>query len=294
MKDGINPFRGLGTALITPFTCDGHVDFQSLERLVEHQIEGGVDFLCVLGTTAETPTLSPAERSEVMTCVARVNGGRVPLMLGAGSNCTKLTCDYIASLDLSAFAGLLIVAPYYNKPSQEGIYRHFMTVAQASPLPLIIYNVPGRTGVNVSAETTLRLAHDCPRIVAVKEASGNLAQIEQVINGAPQGFNVLCGDDSLVPVLIERGARGAVSVISNAFPREFGEVVRASSQPCFDRLSHLIRLTMADGNPSGIKSILHAMHEVENVLRLPLVPVCNAVENDIQEEVARVLQTCSC
>ena len=207
-----NPFKGLGTALVTPFRKDGSVDEEGLTRLVEDQIAQGVDFLCVLGTTAETPCLSAVEKRLVMNLVKRVNAGRLPLLLGAGGNHTAEVIDYLQTADLEGFAGVLIVTPYYNKPSQEGLYQHFCAVAAATDLPVVLYNVPGRTGVNLAAETTLRIARDCKNVVAVKEASGKLAQIEQILAGAPEGFEVLSGDDAITLEILTLGGAGVISV----------------------------------------------------------------------------------
>lgn len=279
-----NPFHGLGTALITPFTPDGNVDYECLAVLTERQIAGGVDFLCVLGTTAETPTLTDEEKRRIMQTVVRVNAGRVPLLLGAGGNCTHQVCQWISSIDLSGFQGLLIVAPYYNKPSQEGLFQHFKAVSAVSPVPLILYNIPGRTGVNITPATVLRLIAACPNIVGIKEASGLRDQISQLLREAPADFGVICGDDSIAMPLMQEGAAGVISVIANALPEHFRCVVDDRDAAAEQRLQAIVRLTMADGNPSGIKAILHAMGLCPNVLRLPLVPVCSAVEQEIKTE----------
>lgn len=283
-----NPFHGLGTALITPFTPDGNVDYECLAVLTERQITGGVDFLCVLGTTAETPTLTDEEKRRIMQTVVRVNAGRVPLLLGAGGNCTHQVCQWISSADLSGFQGLLIVAPYYNKPSQEGLFQHFMAVSKASPLPLVLYNIPGRTGVNIEAATVLRLIASCPNIVGIKEASGKREQISQLLREAPADFGVICGDDSIALPLMAEGAAGTISVIANALPDLFRRVVDDLDTAAEERLRRIVGLTMADGNPSGIKAILHAMNLCTNVLRLPLVPVCADVERAIEEEIKAI------
>ena len=284
-----NPFRGLGVAVATPFTSDGAVDVAALEGLIEHILAGAADFLCILGTTAETPTLSRDEQLLVRQTALRVAGGRVPLLLGAGGNSTAEVCARIASDDLSGFDGLLIVAPYYNKPTQEGLYAHFRSVSQASPLPLVLYNVPGRTGVNITASTTLRLARDCPNIVAIKEASGRIAQIEDIIQSAPAGFEVLSGDDAITFELFTLGAVGVISVLGNAYPRAFGEMVHTALRGDYTaalkvhrRFSELYKLLMTDGNPGGIKCLLAALGKAENVLRLPLVPVSPDTATKIQ------------
>lgn len=275
-----NPFKGLGTALVTPFRKDGSVDEEGLTRLVEDQIAQGVDFLCVLGTTAETPCLSTVEKRLVMNLVKRVNAGRLPLLLGAGGNHTAEVIDYLQTADLEGFAGVLIVTPYYNKPSQEGLYQHFCAVAAATDLPVVLYNVPGRTGVNLAAETTLRIARDCKNVVAVKEASGKLAQIEQILAGAPEGFEVLSGDDAITLEILTLGGAGVISVVSNAYPARFAEMAHAALAARLPEALAAHRsflstypLLSVDGNPAGIKALLSLQGKIENILRLPLVPV---------------------
>lgn len=275
-----NPFKGLGTALVTPFRKDGSVDEEGLTRLVEDQIAQGVDFLCVLGTTAETPCLSAVEKRLVMNLVKRVNAGRLPLLLGAGGNHTAEVIDYLQTADLEGFAGVLIVTPYYNKPSQEGLYQHFCAVAAATDLPVVLYNVPGRTGVNLAAETTLRIARDCKNVVAVKEASGKLAQIEQILAGAPEGFEVLSGDDAITLEILTLGGAGVISVVSNAYPARFAEMAHAALAARLPEALAVHRsflstypLLSVDGNPAGIKALLSLQGKMENILRLPLVPV---------------------
>ncbi len=275
-----NPFKGLGTALVTPFRKDGSVDEEGLTRLVEDQIAQGVDFLCVLGTTAETPCLSAVEKRLVMNLVKRVNAGRLPLLLGAGGNHTAEVIDYLQTADLEGFAGVLIVTPYYNKPSQEGLYQHFCAVAAATDLPVVLYNVPGRTGVNLAAETTLRIARDCMNVVAVKEASGKLVQIEQILAGAPEGFEVLSGDDAITLEILTLGGAGVISVVSNAYPARFAEMAHAALAARLPEALAVHRsflstypLLSVDGNPAGIKALLSLQGKIENILRLPLVPV---------------------
>lgn len=274
-----NPFKGLGVALATPFKQDGTIDHPALESLVEAQISGGIDFLCVLGTTAETPCLNEEEKQSVIDTVSRTNHGRVPMLLGAGGNNTQAVCASLKRMDLSAFEGVLIVCPFYNKPSQEGLYQHFHAVSEASPVPVVLYNVPGRTGVNLEADTTLRIAHDCPNVVAVKEASGKIAQIEQIIDHAPEGFEVLSGDDAITFELLTLGATGVISVVGNAYPEAFGQMVHCALQHDYNtslaihrNLCECFRLLSADGNPSGIKALLSVQGKAQNVLRLPLVP----------------------
>ena len=274
-----NIFTGLGVALVTPFKKDFTIDFDALAALLEKQVEGGADFLCVLGSTAETPCLSVAEKLQVKDFVIEQIKGRLPLLLGFGGNCTQELLHEVRDFDFKGIDGILSVCPFYNKPVQEGIYQHFKAVATEAGLPVVVYNVPGRTGINMSAATTLRLARDVENIVAVKEASGNVAQIDEIIAGAPDGFEVISGDDAITSQLIQTGATGVISVIGNALPREFGAMVHAALSRKADeantldgRLRPFYPLLSVDGNPAGIKAMMSLMGEVENVLRLPLVP----------------------
>lgn len=289
-----NPFKGLGIALVTPFNEDGSINFSQLDTLVEEQIAGGIDFLCVLGTTAETPCLSDSEKQQVMSRVKAVNNGRVPLLLGAGGNCTANVVSYLQTADLSGYDGVLIVAPYYNKPSQEGLYRHFTAVAQASPLPVVLYNVPGRTGVNIEASTTLRIAADNANVVAIKEASGRIEQIEDIVKNAPEGFEVLSGDDSITFELLTIGAKGVISVVGNAYPKEFGQMVHAALSGDYTRsltihrsLSEAYKLLSKDGNPAGIKALLGVLGKASNTLRLPLAPARECTYKALEEFAAQ-------
>ena len=271
--------RGMGVALITPFKEDGSVDYDALVRLVEFQVQNGTDFLCVLGTTAETPTLTAEEKKKIkQTVVERVNG-RIPILLGVSSNCTQTVVDTLKNDDFSGVDAVLVAVPYYNKPSQEGIYQHYKAIAQATELPIILYNVPGRTGVNMTAETTLRIAREFKNVIAVKEASGNITQMDDIIKNKPANFNVISGDDGITFPLITLGAIGVISVIGNAFPREFGRMVRLglagdyeSARIIHHRFTELFSLLFVDGNPAGVKSMLNMMGFMENKLRLPLVP----------------------
>ena len=274
-----NIFTGLGVALVTPFKKDFTIDFDALAALLEKQVEGGADFLCVLGSTAETPCLSVAEKLQVKDFVIEQIKGRLPLLLGFGGNCTQELLHEVRDFDFKGIDGILSVCPFYNRPVQEGIYQHFKAVATEAGLPVVVYNVPGRTGINMSAATTLRLARDVENIVAVKEASGNVAQIDEIIAGAPDGFEVISGDDAITSQLIQTGATGVISVIGNALPREFGAMVHAALSRKADeantldgRLQPFYPLLSVDGNPAGIKAMMSLMGEVENVLRLPLVP----------------------
>ncbi len=285
-----NIFRGIGVALVTPFTEKGDVDVEALEKLVERQVEGGVDFLCVLGTTAETPCLSESDKQLVMQTVRRVADGRLPLLLGCGGNNTANVVAYLKNGDLTGFDGVLIVCPYYNKPSQEGLFQHFSAVAEASPLPVVLYNVPGRVGVNLLPDTTIRIAKAHKNVVAVKEASGNMEQIANIVKYAPKGFEVLSGDDGITFELIQKGVVGVISVVGNAFPAEFGNMVHTALKGDFERAARMndklrpfYRLSMIEGNPAGIKAMLSILGHIENVLRLPLVPVSDATHEEMQE-----------
>lgn len=274
-----NKFKGLGVALITPFKSDGSIDYNALDHLVEYQIKGGVDFLCIMGTTAETPTLSAEEKTALKTHLVERTAGRVPLLMGCGGNCTADIVHTLQTFDFTGIDGILSVCPYYNKPSQEGLYQHFAAVSRASKLPVVLYNVPGRTGVNMSAETTLRLARDFDNIVAIKEASGNITQMDDIIKNKPENFDVISGDDGITFPLITLGAVGVISVIGNALPYEFSRMVRlaikgeyTTSLTIHHKFAELFKLLFVDGNPAGVKAMLSEMGMIENVLRLPLVP----------------------
>lgn len=274
-----NIFKGLGVALITPFTKNGEVDYSSLKRLVEYQIQNGADFLCILATTSEAPCLSKEEKQKIKDLIVEINSKRVPILMGCGGNNTKAVIEELQTLDLTGIDGVLSVCPYYNKPSQEGLYRHFMAISEASPLPVVLYNVPGRTGVNLKPETTVRLANDSTNIVAIKEASGSLEQVDEIIKNKPADFDVLSGDDALTFSMVASGAAGAISVIGNALPKEFSRMIRLEFKGEYEparKIHHsfteLYSLLFVDGNPAGVKALLHEMGFIENVLRLPLVP----------------------
>ena len=271
--------KGMGVALITPFNDDGSVDYQSLMRLVEYQIQNGVDFLCVLGTTAETPTLSAEEKKKIKQLVVERVNGRVPILLGVGANSTQTVIDTLQNDDMTGVDAVLVVVPYYNKPSQEGIYQHYKAIANSTQLPIVLYNVPGRTGVNMTAETTLRLARDFDNIVAIKEASGNITQMDDIIKHKPENFDVISGDDGITFPLITLGAVGVISVIGNAFPREFSRMTRLALAGDYQnaltihhKFTELFKLLFVDGNPAGVKAMLSMMGMIKNRLRLPLVP----------------------
>ena len=280
----------MGVALITPFKQDKSIDFPALARLVEYIIQNKADYLVVLGTTAETPTLSEEEKDEVRRFVAERVRGRIPMVLGVGGNSAKGVVDYLNSHDLHDFTAILSVVPYYNKPSQEGIYQHYKAIAQASTLPIILYNVPGRTGVNMTAQTTLRLAREFENIIGIKEASGNITQMDDIIKNKPEDFMVISGDDGITFPLITLGAVGVISVIGNAFPKEFSKMVRLALEGDFQRallihhrFTELFSLLFVDGNPAGVKCLLNAKGMIENELRLPLVPTKITTYEKIRE-----------
>ena len=265
-------------------------DFPALARLVEYIIQNKADYLVVLGTTAETPTLSEEEKDEVRRFVAERVRGRIPMVLGVGGNSTKGVVDNLNSHDLHDFTAILSVVPYYNKPSQEGIYQHYKAIAQASTLPIILYNVPGRTGVNMTAQTTLRLAREFENIIGIKEASGNITQMDDIIKNKPEDFMVISGDDGITFPLITLGAVGVISVIGNAFPKEFSKMVRLALEGDFQRallihhrFTELFSLLFVDGNPAGVKCLLNAKGMIENELRLPLVPTKITTYEKIRE-----------
>lgn len=274
-----NIFKGLGIALITPFRQDGSVDYDALLRLVEYQLSNGADFFCILATTGETPCLTAEEKKNIKELVVRTVNHRVPILMGCGGYNTAAVVEELKIGDFSGIDGILSVCPYYNKPSQEGLYQHFKTIAAATSLPVVLYNVPGRTGVNLQAATTVRLAKDCKNIVAIKEASGNLEQIDEIIKNKPSSFDVISGDDALTFPMISCGAIGVISVIGNALPKEFSKMIRLEFRGEYEgarKIHHkfidLFSLLFIDGNPAGVKAMLHEMGMIENVLRLPLVP----------------------
>ena len=265
-------------ALITPFKADESVDYDALMRMVDYLVQNNTDFLCVLGTTAETPTLTEEEKQKIKRMVIERVHGRIPILLGLGGNNTRAIVDALKNDDFTGVDAVLSVVPYYNKPSQEGIYQHYKAIAEARPdMPIVLYNVPGRTGVNMTAETTLRVARDFKNVIAVKEASGNITQMDDIIKNKPHTFDVISGDDGITFPLITLGAVGVISVIGNAFPREFSRMVRLALQGDYanaltihHKFAELFKLLFVDGNPAGVKAMLNAMGMVENKLRLPL------------------------
>jgi len=274
-----NIFRGLGIALITPFTETGAVDFDALKKLVQYQLDNGADFLAILATTGETPCLTKQEKLDIQHTVIDLVKGRIPIVVGCGGNNTAAVIEELQTGDFKGIDGILSVCPYYNKPSQEGLYQHFKAIAGATKLPVILYNVPGRTGINMKAETTVRLAKDCENVIAVKEASGNLEQVDEILKNKPEGFAVLSGDDALTYPMIACGAEGVISVIGNALPKEFSRMCRLEQRGEFEaavkihhKFTDLYSLLFVDGNPAGVKALLHEMGFIKNILRLPLVP----------------------
>ncbi|MDP4602769.1 MAG: 4-hydroxy-tetrahydrodipicolinate synthase [Schleiferiaceae bacterium] len=290
-----NPFQGTGLALVTPFAADGSLDRAALARLVNHSIDGGVDFLVVLGTTGETATLATDEKKQVLETVAETTNGRIPLVVGVGGNNTAAVCAQLEAGLPSGYTGVLSVSPYYNKPTQEGIYQHYTAVCGSTDAPVILYNVPGRTGSNVLANTVLRVAQDCPNAVAMKEASGNLEQAMAIIQSAPAGFDVLSGDDNLTLPLLACGAKGVISVSGQAYPRLFSGMVRDAragrledAQRAHYELFTFTQLLFAEGNPGGIKAALAHLGLCENFLRLPLVPVSAELNGQLRTLVAQL------
>ena len=297
MNARINPFRGTGIALVTPFTLQNEVDYPALKRLVNHCIDGGVEFLVALGTTAETATLTADEKQRVVAAVCDAAAGRVPVVQGVGGNdSAKVAAELKAGLR-QGISGVLSVSPYYNKPTQEGIYRHFIHISAATDLPIILYNVPGRTGSNMAAETTLRIAQEVPHAVAIKEASGNLEQAMAIVLGAPEGFDVLSGDDNLTLPLVACGAHGVISVSGQAFPKTFSQMVRDARAGAMDaaQVGHYAMLgftqqLFAEGNPGGIKSALAHLGIINPALRLPLWPVSPQLDAALAQSVRKLQQ----
>ncbi len=286
--------KGLGVALVTPFTEDGRVDYQGLAKIIDYVIEGGVDYIVALGTTAETPTLYMPERAVIAMYITNHIAGRVPLVMGVGGNSTSEVLDQLREFDLRGADAILSVTPYYNKPSQEGLYQHFKVVAENSPLPIILYNIAGRTGVNMSVETTLRLARDFDNIIGVKEASGNMEQIIRTIEQRPEGFMVISGDDGLTLDIMKRGGDGVISVAANLCPKKLSHVINLARQGAFDeaysefaQLDETVSALFEEGNPTGVKCALHAKGVISNRMRLPLV----AGSADLEARFKKLIET---
>ena len=290
MKNILSKLKGTGVAIVSPFKKSGALDFDSYEKVMNHIIQGGCEFIVVLGTTGESPTISKQEKKELIQFSVEKNAGRVPLVAGIGGN---NTAEVIAAVQDTSFKGVdavLSVCPYYNRPQQEGIFRHFKAVSEESPVPVILYTVPGRTGSNISALTTLRLARECNNIIGIKEASGSIDQIGQVLRNRPKDFLVLSGDDALTLSLLALGADGVISVVANVFPKEFSDMVRfglkgdfAKAREIHFRLLNFINSLFADGSPAGVKAALEIKKLAGNFLRLPLVPVNNSTYKLIQQ-----------
>ena len=283
-------FTGTGVAIITPFKSDCSVDFPALERVTEHVIKGKVNYIVVLGTTGESVTLNKSEKIEVINTVIKATAKRVPIVVGIGGNNTMDVVEGIKTVDLKNVDGILSVVPYYNKPNQTGLYEHYKAVAQASSIPVILYNVPGRTGINMNADTTVRLAQDFQNLVAVKEASGNMQQIMEILRDKPEGFSVISGDDALTLPMIALGATGVISVVANALPHDFSTLVREALDGNYQlakkihfSLLEIISGLFTEGNPAGVKALMHQAKLIENVVRLPLTPVSEKHYKKLQE-----------
>lgn len=285
----IHPFSGTGVAIVTPFLDNGDIDITALGKLIEHLINGKVDYLVALGTTGETATLSFEEKATVLSLVNTFNNGRVRLVAGIGGNDTRAVVQGLTSFDLTGYSAILSVGPYYNKPNNEGIFQHYKAINDAAPLPVIMYNVPGRTGSNINTQTTLRIAKECKNIIATKEASGNMEQIMQIIKEKPAGFEVISGDDALTLPLIACGAIGVISVIANAYPRQFSQMVNlclqgkfSEARPIHEKMIPAIQSIFAEGSPSGVKAYLNEMGIVKYNFRLPIVGISNELRLDIR------------
>jgi len=293
----MNKLYGTGVALITPFGTDGEVDYKGLNNLIDHLIEEGTDYLVSLGTTGETATLTEEEKQSIWKFTADAVSGRVPLVAGIGGNNTREIVNQVKSFNSNGFDAVLSVSPYYNKPTQEGLYQHYTAIAEASSLPVILYNVPGRTGSNLSAETTLRLAHDQDNIIGIKEASGNFEQFNVILRDRPDNFLFISGDDAVTLPLISMGGSGVISVIGNAVPRIFSDMVRLclegrfeEARPLHYRLTDFTSLMFAEGNPAGVKSALKHLGICGDTLRLPLVNVSAATSEKIRRELNAILK----
>lgn len=287
---------GTGVALITPFKKDLSIDFKALDKLVKYVVDNGVNYLVVQGTTGEAATLSPTEKHAVLSCITDAAENKVPVIVGIGGNNTAEIINTISNFDFSGISAILSVAPYYNKPTQEGLYKHYQEISNNSPVPIILYNVPGRTGVNISAETTLKLANDFDNIIAIKEASGNMSQIMEILNKKPKNFLVISGDDTLTLPLIALGADGVISVTANAFPAQFSQMVKASlknenskAKELHYKLLEFTESIFSEGSPGGIKSALKTMNITEEFVRLPLSQVSRNTAKIIKEKITGIL-----
>lgn len=287
-------YVGTGVAVVTPFTSDLKVDFKSLQNLINYLIDSDIRYLVAMGTTAESPTISVEEKKQIFDCFVETVNGRVPLIMGLGGNDTMALQRALQQLDTTGFSAILSVSPYYNRPTQEGIYQHYKALDAVTPLPLILYNVPGRTSSNINAETTLRIAHDCTNVIGIKDAGGDLEQGKAVLDGRPDDFIVLSGDDETAIPLIQSGAEGVISVIAGGFPRFFSKGVAAALKGDENKANEIatlaqpiIDLLFVEGNPGGIKTVLHQRGLIENQLRLPLVPVSDSVTSKLRTYVGQ-------
>lgn len=289
-----NDIQGVGVALVTPFHADGEVDYRALENMVDYTIGGGVDYIVALGTTAETPALTHEERLSVVSCIKERNAGRVPLIVGIGGFCTQKVIENIRAFDLDGVRAILSVTPYYNKPSQEGLYRHYEAIAGESPVPVLLYNVPSRTGVNMEPETTLRIAHRLENVIGIKEACGTVRQMSALLKGRPEGFSVISGDDCMALPLISIGGDGVISVAANAFPHDFtlmtgaafdGDINTASS--IYMRLFEAMEAIFEEGNPVGVKAALAIKGIISNNVRLPLNCCSTGLETKLRDIIGK-------
>jgi 4-hydroxy-tetrahydrodipicolinate synthase len=288
---------GTGIALVTPFKKDFSIDIEALHRIVNFSIDGGVEYLVVMGTTAENATLTTSEKELVINTVIEINNGRLPLVLGVGGNNTMQIVEELKTTDFSAFEAILSVSPYYNKPTQEGIYQHFKAIAEASPVPVILYNVPGRTSSNMTPSTVIRLANDFENVVAIKEAAGDMAQAMQLIKNAPKGFLVISGDDMIALPMVLAGGAGVISVIGQGFPKEFSEMIRLGLNRKVNEafktqyfLSDCIDMIFEQGNPAGIKHVFQSLGIADNTVRLPLVSVDESLADRLNKFVKTALK----
>lgn len=288
-------FLGTGVAMVTPFQANGSIDFNGLAATIEHLINGKVEYIVVLGTTAESATLSKEEKKQIFEFVTEKVNGRVPLVAGIGGNNTAEVVAEVSQFKIKGYEAILSVVPYYNKPTQEGIYLHYKAIAQVAKLPIILYNVPGRTGVSMSAETTIRLAKEFKNIIATKEASGNFDQFNAIMAGKPEGFELISGDDPVTLPMVALGAIGVISVVGNAFPEKFSEMVRLSlkgdfyaARPLHSSFLEFTRLCFVESNPCGVKTAMKALGVIEDHVRLPLTPVSDGTRSKVLEEVAKL------
>ena len=291
----MNKLSGTGVAIVTPFRLSGDIDYEGLTKLLNHIVENGVDFVVALGTTSEAVTLSTNEKNEVVRHVLKVVNGRTPVVIGIGGNNTALIIEEIKRTDFQGISAILSVAPYYNKPNQRGLYEHFKAIATECPVPIILYNVPGRTSSNINSETCIKLAHDFKNIIAVKEASGDLTQIMEIISSKPNDFNVLSGDDALTFPMVALGSEGVISVVANSFPAEFSRMVKHAlngendeARKIHYRLLPFTDMIFREGNPAGVKAALEIQGIMNNNLRLPMVPVTKSLYNNISQEVNKL------